>query len=102
MPGNELYREYGKEEFKDYCISLSGSGNFILRLMFASDERAIDECFKIYAVFSEHGKDIFHIPFMRLEGDNPGYQSLTPDIPAAHWYEREIRDMFGLVPGRAS
>jgi Ni,Fe-hydrogenase III large subunit len=26
------------------------------------------------------------------------FPSITNNIPAAHWYEREIRDMFGLVP----
>ncbi len=98
MQENELYKELGKAEFRDYCISLGGSGKFILRLMFAADEREIDGCFKIYAVFSEQGKDIFHIPYMKLGEDDPKYRSLTPDIPAVHWYEREIRDMFGLTP----
>jgi formate hydrogenlyase subunit 5 len=27
-----------------------------------------------------------------------GYPSLTPDVPAAAWYEREIHDLFGLEP----
>ena len=83
---------------RKYCISLNGSGTFILRFLFAADERVVDGSFKIYAVFSERGKDIFHILFMKLKEDNPKYRSLTPDIPAAHWYEREIRDMFGLIP----
>jgi hydrogenase-4 component G len=98
MQENELYRELGNDEFKDHCVSLVKSGKFVLRLMFATDERAIDGSFKVYAVFSELGRDIFRIPFMRLRGDKPNFQSLTPDIPAVHWYEREIRDMFGLIP----
>ena len=48
--------------------------------------------------FSEQGKDIFHIPFFKLRGANLKYKSITGCIPAAHWYEREIRDMFGLIP----
>ena len=98
MPSNELYRELGNNEFRDYCISLTRSGNFMLRLIFATDERVTDGSFKVYAVFSEQGQDVFHIPHMRLQGDNPRYPSLTPHIPAAHWYEREIKDMFGLIP----
>lgn len=27
-----------------------------------------------------------------------GYPSLTPTVPAAAWYEREIRDLFGIEP----
>lgn len=98
MRGNELYRELGNDEFKDHCVSLVRSGKCVIRLMFATDEREIDGSFKVYAVFSEQDRDIFHIPFMRLTGDKPNFQSLTPDIPAVHWYEREIRDMFGLIP----
>jgi Ni,Fe-hydrogenase III large subunit len=31
-------------------------------------------------------------------GGGAGYQALTPEVPSAAWYEREIADMFGLVP----
>ncbi|MGH9108642.1 MAG: NADH-quinone oxidoreductase subunit C [Acidimicrobiales bacterium] len=27
-----------------------------------------------------------------------GYPALTPEVPAAAWYEREIRDLFGIEP----
>ena len=32
------------------------------------------------------------------EGGKPEFPSITPEVPAAHWYERQIADMFGLVP----
>jgi formate hydrogenlyase subunit 5 len=35
---------------------------------------------------------------MVLEGDQRSYPSLTPFIPAAAWYEREIHDLFGIEP----
>lgn len=98
MNENEKYIEVKSEEFKDYCISLKKEKAGILRVMFAVDERATDNCFKIYAVFSEQGKDVFHIPFFKLKEGNLKYKSITDAIPAAHWYEREIMDMFGLVP----
>ncbi|MCL5022637.1 MAG: NADH-quinone oxidoreductase subunit C [Nitrospirae bacterium] len=97
MMNNEHYRELGGREFRDHCISLCRSG-FTLRLMFATDERENEGCFKIYVVFSETGKDSFQIPFLKLKGDDLSYHGLTPDIPAVHWYEREIHDMFGLTP----
>jgi Ni,Fe-hydrogenase III large subunit len=31
-------------------------------------------------------------------GGPVGYQALTPVVPGATWYEREIADMFGLLP----
>lgn len=97
MTKNEHYIELEKDEFRDYCISLYRK-DFIPRLMFADDERENEGCFKIFMVFSEPGKDSFEIPFLKLKGDSPSYKSLTPDIPAVHWYEREIMDMFGLMP----
>jgi Ni,Fe-hydrogenase III large subunit len=33
-----------------------------------------------------------------LPHDAVTYSSLTPDIPQAHWFEREIADMWGLRP----
>ncbi|STU62634.1 formate hydrogenlyase subunit 5 [Klebsiella pneumoniae subsp. ozaenae] len=37
---------------------------------------------------------------MRVEVDanKPEYPSVTPRVPAAVWGEREVRDMYGLVP----
>ena len=66
--------------------------------MFAADERQIDGTFKIYSVFSVPGKDEFFIIYTSLSGDDLSFPSITINIPAAHWYEREIHDMFGLVP----
>ncbi len=34
----------------------------------------------------------------RLDGRPGSYQALTPAVPSAAWYEREIADLFGLVP----
>ncbi|HLF75865.1 MAG TPA: NADH-quinone oxidoreductase subunit C [Dehalococcoidia bacterium] len=30
--------------------------------------------------------------------DDPEYPSLTPLLPAAQWYEREVKDLLGLIP----
>ena len=84
MPENEKYIEVGWNEFRDYCRSLYKKKDVVFRLMFATDEREIDNWFKIYAVFSEQGKDIFYIPFFKLRGVNLKYKSITDVIPAAH------------------
>jgi Ni,Fe-hydrogenase III large subunit len=33
-----------------------------------------------------------------LTGDRPGYRALSPELPAAFWYERVLRDLFGVEP----
>lgn len=95
---NENYLEVGREDFRDSCIQLYEKRGGILRLMFASDERSIDGAIRIYAVFSLPGLDKFSIVVTPVTEDDPSFRSITSVVPAAHWYEREIRDMFGLEP----
>jgi Ni,Fe-hydrogenase III large subunit/Ni,Fe-hydrogenase III component G len=95
---NEVYIEVLKKDFKDACMYQYQNGASVLRTMFASDEREIDGTFKIYSVFSVPGKDEFSIIYTSLSGDDLSFPSITNNIPAAHWYEREIHDMFGLFP----
>ena len=87
-----------KKDYKDACIYLYRNGESVLRTMFAADEREIDGTFKIYSVFSAPGRDEFLIIYTSVSGDDLSFPSITINIPAAHWYEREIHDMFGLVP----
>ncbi|MHB8172935.1 MAG: hydrogenase large subunit [Nitrospirota bacterium] len=95
-PENEKYIEVTAADFPRRCVEYSRK--HFLRTMFASDEREIDGHFKVHAVFSPPGEDRFDILTMRLREDSLSYESITPLVPAAHWYEREMRDMFGIVP----
>ncbi|MBN2654928.1 MAG: NADH-quinone oxidoreductase subunit C [Nitrospirae bacterium] len=94
---NEEYIEVAKEDFRTACVSVLKRHDAFLRLMFCTDERAYTGCFRIYAVFSDSRINRFIVINSAVK-DNLAYPSITPDIPAAHWYEREIKDMFGLVP----
>ena len=101
MTGNEIYRDVTKEEFPQECSRLFTGGNGRLRTMFAADLRETGEGFCVYAVFSRAQEDRFEILRLKnIEGKDGAYSfpSITPAVPAAHWYERQIADMFGLVP----
>lgn len=67
-----------------------------LMAMFAADERHVDGCFRIFTVWGLGGRTA--VLACALEADSPHFPALTPLLPAAHWYEREIRDMFGIEP----
>ncbi len=98
---NETYREAAPEEFRAECAKLFDGGRGRLRLMFASDNREAGEGFCVYAVFSHPGRDHFEtvmLKDLKEEGGRITFPSITPEIPAAHWYERQIADMFGLLP----
>jgi Ni,Fe-hydrogenase III large subunit/Ni,Fe-hydrogenase III component G len=95
---NEVFIEVRKEDFKDVCVQLHARQHALLRLMFAADERQKDGFFRVYAVFSVPGVDRFYFIVLSVAEQEPSFPSITSAIPAAHWYEREINDMFGLVP----
>ena len=95
---NEVTVEVDIADFRDVCHGLLVKQHALLRLMFATDERERDGLFRIYVVFSVPGSDTFTIIVLPVKEDTPSFPSLTPMIPAAHWYEREISDLFGLLP----
>ncbi len=95
-PENEQHIEVSAADFPRKCAEYSR--RHFLRTMFAADERELDGHFRVYAVFSPPGEDRFDILTMKLTEANLSYESITPLVPAAHWYEREMRDMFGIIP----
>lgn len=76
------------------CASRSRHG---LLAMFAADERAQSGCFAIYCLFDGRLPEELVTLKGLVPADGPlEYPSLTPILPAAAWYEREINDMFGI------
>ena len=75
-----------------------------LSSMIATDDRGIDGHYKVYYVLSiEEGiEDIrgkpWVIVYTLIPWDDPCYPSVTREVPAASWYEREARDLLGLEP----
>lgn len=70
-----------------------------LLAMFASDERALNGCYGVYCLFDGETADELVTVKKLVAADGPlTFPSLTPILPAAAWYEREIHDMFGLTP----
>ncbi len=94
---NETYFTVKKETAVRICDHLYHTMNFPLISIFATDDRARDRCFKIHYVFSCKG-DTFIIIKIKVDEASPRFPTLTHKIPSANWYEREIQDMFGLIP----
>lgn len=99
---NELnIKVVGPNGLRGAANILSAGGKHPLTAMFGRDETENPEVngYAIYAVFENlenHRMDTVKAIFPANEVLT--YESLTPIIPAAVWYEREIQDMFGLVP----
>ena len=95
---NETYITVKKEVIVKMCDYVYHHLYLPLVCIFATDERKKDGSFKIHYVFSQDEDDAFIILRIDIDEKNPKYPSVTNKIAAANWYEREIRDMFGLVP----
>lgn len=77
------------------CYSKSKHG---LLAMFANDERQIHGKFAIYCLFDgRNPEEMLSVKALVDDQEAPEYPSLTPIIPAAAWFEREIHDLFGLT-----
>jgi Ni,Fe-hydrogenase III large subunit/Ni,Fe-hydrogenase III component G len=97
VSNNETYLTVKKDAAVHICDVLYHSLDCALVSIFATDERARDRRFKIHYVFSCKD-DAFVIIQINIDETFPRFATLTHKIPAANWYEREIQDMFGLVP----
>ncbi|QTF09101.1 hydrogenase large subunit [Brenneria izadpanahii] len=70
-----------------------------LPVLFGNDERSLNGYFAIYYALSmEEGEKCWVIIKALVDPDNPEFPSVTPRVPAAVWGEREVRDMYGLIP----
>lgn len=70
-----------------------------LSVLFGNDERQLCGNYAVYYVMSmEQGEKCWLTVRVEVDPAKPEYPSVTPRVPAAVWGEREVRDMYGLVP----
>ncbi len=74
--------------------SLRGS----LSLLWAVDHRPREARFELYYLFTLAEHKDWLLLATDLHGAEREFPSITPHLHAAKWYEREIRDLFGLIP----
>lgn len=77
----------------------SGGGKHPLAAMFGADETLRGGGLAIYCLFYNAEKRSLDVLKTEFPAEGPFcYPCLTTLLPAAAWYERELHDMFGLVP----
>ncbi len=64
----------------------------------ATDMREKSGDFRVSYVLAFDGQKKFLVLQADVPADDPTITSITPDVPAANWSEREARDMVGIVP----
>ena len=69
-----------------------------LSLLWAADHRPRDARYELCYLFTLADRKDWLLLATDLHGDEREFPSITPHLHAAKWYEREIRDLFGLIP----
>jgi Ni,Fe-hydrogenase III large subunit/Ni,Fe-hydrogenase III component G len=80
----------------DACLAMHEQLRAPLATMVGLDDRSGSGAFRLAYVFSTGGRWLS--VETDIDADRPIFPSVTPRLPAAHWYEREVHDLFGLVP----
>ncbi|MCR5175494.1 MAG: NADH-quinone oxidoreductase subunit C [Anaerovibrio sp.] len=94
-----MFTEIMPEAVLETAEKYSANGAHPLTAMFGRDETESGAGYAIYCCFEfPEKKDIDGFKMVFDPKGSLEYDSITHVVPGAAWYEREIRDMFGLVP----
>ena len=94
---DELHLEIAKHEILNLTVKLRDWGFPLIQLT-ATDERGSHGNFRLFYTFANDEEQFLIIVSVCIAEDEPSFPSIMKEVPAAHWYEREIRDLFGLDP----
>ena len=88
-----------QQDIPEICNYIYSDLGTRLTTMICTDERKLGNGFVIRHVFGkENGEDVFIFVTSKIDESILSYPSITMTIPAATLHEREIHDMFGIVP----
>ena len=95
VPGQERI-EVPVARLPEACQAARTTVGATLATMVGLDDRERSGAFRLVYVFAVGGG------WLSIEAAidpwQPAFPSATPLLPAAHWYEREVRDLLGLEP----
>lgn len=94
---NELHLEIAKNEILFLAVKLRDWGFPLIQLT-ATDERSSHGHFRLFYTFANDLEQFLIVVSVCVAEAEPSFPSIMKEVPAAHWYEREIRDLFGLDP----
>ncbi len=87
-----------ERRFDDSCAELSVRERARLASLIATDDRKKNNTFGLHCVFSLPRKKTYETLTTQIAAEQPRYPSLTPRLPSAHAFEREIFEFFGIEP----
>ncbi len=94
---DEMTIEVLPDFFKPVNVALHKILPSPVMMLFAADERERSGNFFLRSVFVEYRKSRWIVVKTALPAGNPVYPSLAPEIYSAALFEREIREMYGVL-----
>ncbi|HET9808108.1 MAG TPA: NADH-quinone oxidoreductase subunit C [Candidatus Limnocylindria bacterium] len=79
------------------CGALVRERHARLVVMTGTDERDSGRGYGLYYVFALPSGDLVSVE-SQVDAARPEFPSVTRVVPAAHWYEREVKDLLGVEP----
>lgn len=98
---NELYlalKPNALSKLPELCslVTKALKGQFVT--IIASDEQPLRGIFSVYYVFSLPADDLFVILRVPVDAQHRELPSISSTLEAADWFEREMKDWFGIIP----
>ena len=97
---SRLYVDVDPEALKAICRYVFRDLDARYVISVGADDRPYSGNFMVYHDFAFDKDKILFSIIVQLPADNPKVDSISDIVPGANWAEREIRDMFGIEPGR--
>lgn len=95
--GNLVVFEVHTNTLQSVCEKLFYNDGLPLKTVVATDERVEHGVFKIFYTFGVPGSNAFLAPYITLRNTEE-FPSMTSVLPQVAFYEREIKEFFGLAP----
>ncbi|MDL2280736.1 NADH-quinone oxidoreductase subunit C [Selenomonadales bacterium OttesenSCG-928-I06] len=85
-----------KYNLLEVCLFLEKEQGGRLFTMVGTDERKVTGYFSLYYVFAFDKYQVFMTVKIDIDEAEPTFPSVSAELPAANWYEREVNDLLGL------
>ncbi|MBF0493872.1 MAG: NADH-quinone oxidoreductase subunit C, partial [Candidatus Omnitrophica bacterium] len=95
---DELHLKVGLKDYYNTCMAAHKALTSPVMMMFASDEHRIHNKFLLSCVFLDSKNGVWVKIDTDVPGENPSFMSLAKEIYSSGLFEREIFEMFGIVP----
>ncbi|MDF3043271.1 MAG: dehydrogenase (ubiquinone), 30 kDa subunit, partial [Thermomicrobiales bacterium] len=96
VPGEERV-EVSASRLPFACATVANQLDARLATMIGEDERATSDSYRLSYLFAPAAGGWATIE-AAISPRDASFPSVTPLVPAANWYEREVRDLLGMEP----